>query len=66
VIQETTALGAAYAAGLAVKFFSGLEELRPKWAVDRTWRPNLAEAEREKLYRQWKKAVTRSFDWMEP
>jgi glycerol kinase len=65
VIQETTALGAAYAAGLAVKFFAGLEELRAKWAVDRTWRPQLGEAERERLYRQWKKAVTRSFDWME-
>ena len=65
VIQETTALGAAYAAGLAVKFFSGLEELRANWAVDRTWKPLLAEQEREKLYKQWKKAVTRSFDWME-
>src|SRR5215475_3421639 len=65
VIQETTALGAAYAAGLAVKFFAGLEELRAKWAVDRTWRPCLVEAERERLYRQWKKAVTRFFDWME-
>jgi glycerol kinase len=65
VIQETTALGAAYAAGLAVKFFSGLEELRANWAVDRTWKPHLAEPEREKLYKQWKKAVTRSFDWME-
>src|SRR2546427_3581847 len=66
VIQETTALGAAYAAGLAAKFFSGLEELRVKSAGDRTWQPHLDEAEREKLYRQWKKAVTRSFDWMEP
>jgi glycerol kinase len=65
VIQETTALGAAYAAGLAVKFFSGLEELRANWAVDRAWKPYLAEMERERLYRQWKKAVTRSFDWME-
>ncbi len=65
VIQETTALGAAYAAGLAVNFFSGLEELRANWAVDRTWKPQLAEAEREQLYRQWKKAVTRSFDWIE-
>ncbi len=64
VIQETTALGAAYAAGLAVKFFAGLEELRANWAVDRTWRPHLAEAERERLYQQWKKAVTRSFDWI--
>jgi len=65
VIQETTALGAAYAAGLAVKFFSNLEELRANWAVDRTWKPRVAEPEREKLYVQWKKAVTRSFDWME-
>jgi glycerol kinase len=65
VIQETTALGAAYAAGLAVKFFSGLEELRAKWAVDRTWKPQLAETGRERLYREWKKAVTRSFDWIE-
>ena len=63
VIQETTALGAAYAAGLAVKFFCDLEELRANWAVDRTWKPQLDEAERERLYRQWKKAVTRSFDW---
>jgi glycerol kinase len=65
VIQETTALGAAYAAGLAVKFFSGLEELRANWAVDRTWKPHLAETEREQLYKQWKTAVTRSFDWIE-
>src|SRR3989440_1713991 len=65
VIQETTALGAAYAAGLAVKFFSGLEELRANWAVDHKWKPHLAETEREQLYKQWKKAVTRSFDWIE-
>jgi glycerol kinase len=65
VIQETTALGAAYAAGLAVKFFSGLEELRANWAVDRTWKPQLGEMQREQLYGQWKKAVTRSFDWMD-
>jgi glycerol kinase len=63
VIQETTALGAAYAAGLAVNFFSGLEELRANWAVDRVWKPRLEEARREELYRQWKKAVTRSLDW---
>lgn len=65
VIQETTALGAAYAAGLAVRFFSGLEELRANWAVDRTWQPHLVESERERLYRQWKKAVTRSLDWVD-
>jgi glycerol kinase len=65
VIQETTALGAAYAAGLAVGFFSGLDELRANWAVDRAWTPHLEEAEREEMYRLWKKAVTRSFDWVE-
>jgi len=64
VIQETTALGAAYAAGLAVAFFSGLDELRANWAMDRTWKANLDEAGRERLYRQWKKAVARSFDWI--
>ena len=64
-IQETTALGAAYAAGLAVNFFSGLDNLRANWAVDRIWKPQLEEANREHLYRQWKKAVTRSFDWMD-
>jgi glycerol kinase len=65
VIQETTALGAAYAAGLAVKFFSGLDELRANWAVDRTWKPHMDEEQRETSYRQWKKAVTRSFDWID-
>ena len=65
LIQETTALGAAYAAGLAVKFFTGLEELRANWAVDHTWKPHADETEREALYRQWKKAVTRSFDWVD-
>jgi len=65
LIQETTALGAAYAAGLAVKFFSGLDELRANWAVDYTWEPHLEETQREQMYRRWKKAVTRSFDWID-
>ncbi len=65
VIQETTALGAAYAAGLAVNFFSGLDELQTNWAVDHVWKPRLNEAERERMYRQWKKAITRSFDWVD-
>jgi glycerol kinase len=65
VIQETTALGAAYAAGLAVGFFSGLDELRTNWAVDQTWTPHFLEAQREELYKQWKKAITRSFDWVD-
>ena len=66
VVQETTALGAAYAAGLAVGFFSGLDELSANWAVDRTWKPGSTAAKRDDLYRYWKKAVTRSFDWTSP
>lgn len=64
-ITETTALGAAYAAGLAVNFFAGTEELRANWAVDQTWTPHMEEKVREDGYRFWKKAVTRSFDWVE-
>ncbi len=65
VILETTALGAAYAAGLAVGFFESADALRANWGADRTWKPHLDEARREQLYREWKKAVTRSFDWVE-
>lgn len=65
VIRETTALGASYAAGLAVGFFKDVEELRAQWAVDYTWKPNMDPALREQSYRLWKKAVTRSFDWVE-
>jgi glycerol kinase len=61
--KETTALGAAYAAGLAVGYFSNLEELRANWAVDRSWRPAMNESIREELYRNWQRAVTKSFDW---
>jgi len=64
-VTETTALGAAYAAGLAVGFFSGTEELVANWAVDHRWEPQMNAATRETLYRGWKKAVTRSFDWVE-
>ena len=63
VVQETTALGAAYAAGLAVGFFSGFDELTANWAIDRVWKPAGGAAQRDHLYRQWKKAVARSFDW---
>jgi len=65
VIKETTALGAAYAAGLAVGFYKGLEELRDNWSVDATWEPQMEEGQRADLYRQWKKAVTRSFAWVD-
>ena len=61
--DATTALGAAYAAGLAVGFYKDLHELRANWAVDHTWYPKLDNRERERLYSMWKRAVTRSFDW---
>jgi glycerol kinase len=64
-VKETTALGAAYAAGLATGFYSGVDDLRSHWAVDRTWSPAMSEAARERMYGFWKKAVTRSFDWLE-
>jgi len=63
VVRETTALGACYAAGLGVGFFKDTEELRAHWAVDRTWKPEMDQGARDQLYRFWKKAVTRSFDW---
>jgi glycerol kinase len=65
VIRETTALGAAYAAGLAVGFYASIDDLRSNWAVDCTWTPNMDEATRDRLYKFWKKAVTRSFDWLD-
>ena len=65
VVAETTALGAAYAAGLAVGFYKNTDELLTNWKADRTWKPALGEQERERLYREWNKAVTRSFDWAE-
>jgi len=65
VIRETTALGAAYAAGLATGFFKGTKELRAKWKSDRTWKTNMDGGTRDRLYRGWKKAVTRSFGWTE-
>jgi glycerol kinase len=64
-VKETTALGAAYAAGLATGFYAGVEGLRAQWSVDRTWTPQMDAARRERMYGFWKKAVTRSFDWLE-
>ena len=64
-IQETTALGAAYAAGLAVGFYKDIEDLKANWAIDFTWHPHMEDGEREALYKSWKKAVTRSMDWVE-
>ncbi|MGA8143473.1 MAG: glycerol kinase GlpK [Candidatus Acidiferrales bacterium] len=64
-IQETTALGAAYAAGLAVGFYRSADELRDRWAVEREWQPSMDGATRDRLFRMWKKAVTRTFDWID-
>jgi len=64
-IRETTALGAAYAAGLAVGFYKTTDDLRANWSIDYTWHPNIETAKREEMYGLWKKAVTRSFDWVD-
>ena len=65
VVRETTALGAAYAAGLAVGYYKNLEDLRSQWAIDHTWQPHMEQQPRESMYGSWKKAVTRSFDWVD-
>jgi len=62
--KEMTALGAAYAAGLATGFFKNTDELRSHWRAGKTWSPQLPVAKRERLYQSWKKSVTRSFDWL--
>ena len=65
MIKETTALGAAYAAGLAVGYYTSLDDLRENWAVDQTWEPHMDDTVRDLYYRQWKKAITRSFAWVD-
>ncbi|HEY2167500.1 MAG TPA: glycerol kinase GlpK [Jatrophihabitantaceae bacterium] len=65
VVAETTALGAAYAAGLAVGFWTSLEEIRANWRPDRRWEPSMPADRREALYADWRKAVTRTFDWVD-
>jgi glycerol kinase len=64
-VAETTSLGAAYAAGLATGFWSEVEDLRANWGKDKEWQPQMDPAEREKEYGLWKKAVTRTFDWLD-
>jgi glycerol kinase len=64
-VAETTALGAAYAAGLAVGFWQNFDELRQNWGMDKHWQPHMEPDRREKLYKGWKKAVRRTFDWVE-
>ncbi|WP_445442036.1 glycerol kinase GlpK [Clavibacter sp. km1a] len=65
VVAETTALGAAYAAGLAVGFWKDLDDLRSNWQEDSRWTPDMDDAERERQLRLWKKAVTKTFDWVD-
>jgi glycerol kinase len=65
LVKETTALGAAYAAGLAVGYFQNTNDLVANWAVDQRWEPRMDEESRERLYHFWKKAVARSLDWVE-
>ncbi|PKO04497.1 MAG: glycerol kinase [Chloroflexi bacterium HGW-Chloroflexi-3] len=64
-VAETTALGAAYAAGLAVGVWEQIDDLRANWGMDAIWRPQMNVEQREKIYAGWKKAVTRTFDWVE-
>jgi len=64
-ILETTALGAMYAAGLAVGYYRDLADLRGNWSVEKTWTPRLPAQKREHMYHMWKKAVARTFDWVE-
>jgi len=64
-VTETTALGAAYAAGLAVGYWESIDDLKRNWSVDKTWYPSMKDEDREKGYRGWKKAVERTFSWVE-
>ena len=64
-VAETTALGAAYAAGLAVGFWSNLEDLRGNWQAQKTWEPDMSAEQRDQLYKGWLKAVKRTFNWVD-
>jgi glycerol kinase len=66
VVSETTALGAAYAAGLAVGFWPDLESLRRNWQADRSWEPRWTADRRDDAYARWRKAIARSLDWVTP
>lgn len=64
-VAETTALGAAYAGGLAVGFWKNVDDLRANWGKDAEWAPKMDDGVRAKLYKEWLKAVTRTFEWIE-
>ena len=63
-ITETTALGAAYAAGLATSFWKSTDDLLLNWGKDKEWTPNMEDSIRTQSFEKWKKAVTKSFDWV--
>jgi glycerol kinase len=65
IVAETTALGAAYAAGLAVRFWDTLDDLRQNWHISHTWAPQMEEQLCEKLYKGWCKAVDRTLNWVD-
>jgi glycerol kinase len=65
VVAETTALGAAYAAGLAVGFWSDTEEMRRNWQADKQWEPHRSADEREAGHARWQKAIERSLNWID-
>ncbi|CEP27386.1 Glycerol kinase (ATP:glycerol 3-phosphotransferase) (Glycerokinase) (GK) [Propionibacterium freudenreichii subsp. freudenreichii] len=65
VVAETTALGAAYAAGIAVGFWEGEQDVIDNWAEEKRWEPTMDAEERDRLFRNWKKAVTKTFDWVD-
>lgn len=64
-VAETTALGAAYAAGLAVGFWDNLDDMRANWQIERTWQPEMGEGTRKALFQGWEKAIERTFNWVE-
>ena len=65
MIRETTALGAAYLAGLATGVWKDLDEIRSQWTLDRVYTPVMDGAQRDRLYAGWRKAVSRARDWAE-
>ena len=65
MVAETTALGAAYAAGIATGYWEGEQDVIDNWAEAKRWSPSMDKTEVERLYRNWKKAVTRTFDWVD-
>jgi len=64
-VAETTALGAAYAAGLAVGYWSDIHDLKRNWSIDKIWEPQMDAQQRQLAVRGWEKALKRSFDWID-